>query len=249
MLTLVGIGLWNEQDLTLAGLEACKNADAVYAEFYTNIWNGDIKKIEKLAGKKIKVLKRSDLEENASALINESKKRDIALLVCGDPLVFTTHSSLVAEAKKQKIKTRIIHNASILSAIGETGLHAYKFGKSATIPMPDKMQGADSVYDTIKENKTLGLHTLLLLDVDLEKKKHMKVSEAFEILLEMEKRRGEGFAASNVEAIVFSGAGSQSPVIEYGKISALSKKTFGEPAVIIIPGMLHFSEAEFLDAR
>ncbi|MFH1106240.1 MAG: diphthine synthase [Candidatus Aenigmatarchaeota archaeon] len=248
MLTLVGIGLWNEQDLTLGGLEACKSADEVYAEFYTNIWNGDVKKIEKLIGKKIKILERSDLEENASGLITRSKKSDIALLVCGDPLVFTTHSSLVAEAKKQRIKTRIIHNASILSAIGETGLHAYKFGKSATIPMPDKISNADSVYNAIKENKTLGLHTLLLLDVDLEKKKHLKVSEAFKILSEMEKKRGEGFAAAHVEAIVFSSAGSQSPVIEYGKISALSKKKFSEPAVIIIPGMLHFSEAEFLGA-
>ncbi len=248
MLTLVGLGLWDEQDLTLAGLDACKKADIVYAELYTNIWNGDIRKIEKLTGKKIKVLKRPDLEEDSSKVINESKRKDVSILVCGDPLVFTTHFSLIAEARKQKIQTRIIHNASILSAIGETGLHAYKFGKSATIPMPDKNVGADSIYNTIKENKTLGLHTLLLLDVDLERKKHLKVSDAFKILSEMEKKRGEGFITEHTDAMVFSSAGSPKPVVEYGKISALSKKKFDAPAVIIIPGMLHFSEAEFLES-
>lgn len=248
MLTLVGLGLWDECDITLRGLESCKNSDAVYMELYTNIWNGDIKKLEKLVGRKIKVLKRSDLEENSSAIIDESKKRDIAILVCGDPLVFTTHSSLIAEARKQKIRTMIIHNASIFSAIAETGLHAYKFGKSATIPMPEKIANADSVYNTIKENKTLGLHTLLLLDADLERKKHLKVSDAFKILSEMEKKRGEGFITEHADAMVFSSAGSPKPVVEYGKISALSKKRFDAPAVIIIPGMLHFSEAEFLES-
>ncbi len=247
MLTLVGLGLWDEQDITLNGIDACRDADAVYAEFYTNIWNGDVKKLEKLVGKKIKILRRHDLEEDSSKVINESKKKDVALLVCGDPLVFTTHSSLVADAKKQKIRTRIIHNASIFSAIAETGLHAYKFGKAATIPLPDKGLGADSIYNTIKENKTLGLHTLLLLDVDLENRKFLKVSDAFKTLLEMEKKRNEGFVTGRTEAVVFSGAGSPKPAIESGRIETLSKKKFGAPAVIIIPGTLHFSEAEFLD--
>lgn len=248
MLTLVGLGLWDENDITLKGIDACKDADTVYAEFYTNMWKGDFKKLEKLVGKKIKILKRSDLEEDSSKVINESKKKDVSILVCGDPLVFTTHSSLIAEARKQKIRTRIIHNASIYSATGEAGLHAYKFGKAATIPMPDKNIGTDSVYNTIKENETLGLHTLLLLDVDLENKKVLKVSDAFKTLLEMEKKRNEGFVTGQTGAIVFSNAGSSKPVIEFGRIETLSKKKFDAPAVIIIPGAMHFSEAEFLDA-
>jgi diphthamide biosynthesis methyltransferase len=64
------------------------------------------------------------------------------------------------------------------------------------------------------------------LDVDLEKNKRMKVSDAFKILLETEKKRNEGFVTDETDAIVFSEAGSTKPVLCYGKIGVLSKKKF-----------------------
>ena len=36
MLTFVGLGLYDEKDISVKGLEAVKNADLVYAEFYTS---------------------------------------------------------------------------------------------------------------------------------------------------------------------------------------------------------------------
>ena len=44
MLTLIGLGLWNEEDISLKGLNRAKNADFVYLEFYTSKWYGNLKK-------------------------------------------------------------------------------------------------------------------------------------------------------------------------------------------------------------
>lgn len=35
MLYLVGLGLYDEKDISVNGLDAIKSADVVYAEFYT----------------------------------------------------------------------------------------------------------------------------------------------------------------------------------------------------------------------
>ena len=68
MLYLVGLGLWDEQDITLKGIQACKKSGRVYAELYTSAWGGDIKKLEKLIGKKIRVIGRSALAAGATLL-------------------------------------------------------------------------------------------------------------------------------------------------------------------------------------
>jgi len=127
MLNLVGIGLWDEKCLTLEGLKTCKKSDKIYLETYTSKWYGNIQNLEKMIGKKIIQLKRSDLEENSQKILEESKTQQISILILGDPLVATTHITLLLEAKRNGIKTRVIHNASIYSSLGETGLHLYKF--------------------------------------------------------------------------------------------------------------------------
>jgi hypothetical protein len=83
---------------------------------------------------------KKDLEEEQETFLEKARKNDIALFVPGDPLIATTHIDLVFEAKRRKIPVKIIHNASIFSAIGEAGLQIYKFGKTATVPMNGKME-------------------------------------------------------------------------------------------------------------
>lgn len=155
MLSLIGLGLNDEKDITLKGIEAAKAAKKVYAEFYTSYWHGSLKKLEKIVGKKVKVLSRKNLEEESKKIIEEAKKENVAIFIQGDPLVATTHTMLAQEARKKKIKVKIIHNASIVSAIGETGLHLYKFGPTVTIPFEEKTKGKlpGSVYDILAENK------------------------------------------------------------------------------------------------
>jgi len=54
MLTFIGLGLFDEYDISLKGLEAIREADLVYAEFYTSCLMGtSLERMEKLYGKKV----------------------------------------------------------------------------------------------------------------------------------------------------------------------------------------------------
>jgi len=247
MLTLVGLGLFDEKDVTLRGIEAAKAADAVYIELYTNAWRGR-DALEKIVGRKIIELKREDLEQRAAKIINEAKTKDVVLFVSGDPLIATTHSMILNDAKKAGVETKIVHNASIVSAIGETGLHVYKFGATATVPFPEKTGGKlpESVYDVLKSNQTSGLHTLLLLDITPER--CMIPEEAIRTLLDMEEKRGEKIFTSETRIVVFARAGAPDSKIFFGKVRELKGADFGEPPmVLIVPSRLHFSEKNFLE--
>lgn len=58
---------------------------------------------------------------------------------------------------------QIIHNASIMNAVGACGLQLYRFGEAISIPFFTDTWRPDSFYDKIKANRLLGLHTLCLL--------------------------------------------------------------------------------------
>ncbi|MDI6798992.1 MAG: diphthine synthase [Candidatus Aenigmarchaeota archaeon] len=246
-LSLISIGLFDESDLTLKGLEEAKKADRVFIELYTSKWHGNLKNLEKLVGKKVEILSRKDLEEESYKLLEQAKTRNIAIFVQGSALVQTTHLALLQEARKLNIKTRVVHNASIISAISETGLHPQKFGPYVTIPFPEKTKGKlpESVYEVIKMNKARGLHTLCLLDV--EDSKCMTAKEGISILLELEDRRKEEVFTRATEVVVFAKAGSENPLIFYSRVEDILKMDLKEiPAVLIIPGILHFTEKEYL---
>ncbi len=235
--------------LSLKGLSRAQKADSVYIEFYTSHWHGNLKNLEKKVKKKVIVLKREDLEEKSSGILKEAKKKKVVVFVPGDPLVATTHISIIQEAVKNEIEVEVIHNTSIYSAVAETGLHIYKFGASATIPFPEKTSEVLplSTYETLKENIRLGLHTLLFLDVASDEK-FMTPNQAIKMMLKLEEVMKLNVFTNNTKIIVFGRAGSEEPLILYGKIKDLLEKKFGEPPfVIIVPGELHFSEKEFLE--
>ena len=236
MLYLIGLGLHDEKDLTLRAIETAKDCEC-FIELYTSVWKGSLENLKKMLGKDVQVLKRKDLEENLELFVEKAKKNNIALFVPGDPLAATTHMDVVYEAKRRKIPVKIIHNASIFSAIGEAGLQLYKYGKVATIPFSGKLS---NVKETIQANKKLGLHTLLLLDLDLENNIVMKVSEAINILLKSK------IVKESDQLIAFSNAGGNSKVY-YESARSLKLKDMESPAVLIIPGKLHFREKDFLE--
>lgn len=250
MLTLIGLGLHDENDITLRGLEEAKNADKVYIELYTSKWHGNLQNLEKLIGKKIQELTRKDLEEGSKQILNQAKNQNVVIFVQGDALVQTTHIALLQEAKKLGIKTKIVHNASIISTLGETGLHPQKFGPYITIPFPEKTKGElpDSVYEVISENKKRGLHTLCLLDVVGEENRYMSANEGMRALLSLEDKFKKKVFTEDTEVVVFARAGSDDSQIVYGKIIHVSNKDFGEPPhVLIVLGRMHFTEKEYLE--
>ena len=238
MLYLVGLGLAG--DLTVDGLSAARQCK-VYLEVYTSFLTVPAPDLEKMLQKEITVLTRKDVEETQEFL-EEARTTDVALLVVGDPLVATTHAEIVIEARKQNIKTRIIHNSSVYSAVAETGLQIYKFGKTCTIPYPQKGFEPTSFYEIIKNNKSIGAHTLVLLDIKYDENRYMNPKEAMGILHQL------GFEG---ELVCISRLGCTDQHIVYGDIEGLL--SFGEeywgspPHCLIIPSVLHFKEEEFLE--
>ncbi|MCZ7356890.1 MAG: diphthine synthase [Candidatus Methanoperedens sp.] len=250
MITFIGLGLYDEKDVTIKGLEAVKNADIVFVEFYTSHLVGTtIEKMEKLYGRKLAVLTREEVEQNPSWL-SQAKDKNVVFLSGGDAMVATTHIDLRLRAMDMGIDTAIIHAPSISSAVsGLTGLQNYRFGKSTTIPFPytrrEKTVISEAPYDTIKMNKRNDLHTLVFLDIDREKG-FMEIGKAISILLEMEERRGEGIL-SNTIAVGVARAGSESPTIHADYIERLRDYDFGAALhALVIPASLHFIEAEAL---
>lgn len=75
----------------------------------------------------------------------------------------TTHSDLVVRAKKLEVDVKVVHNASVMNAVGVCGLQLYRYGETVSIPFFTETWRPDSFYEKIQKNRTLGLHTLCLL--------------------------------------------------------------------------------------
>ena len=187
------------------------------------------------------------MESEPNKILEEAKTKEVSLLIIGDALCATTHMDLYLQAKEQRIPCRVIHNASVISAVGMTGLQVYKFGKITSIPFDNK--DVETPYTVLKENKSLGLHTLFLLDLRPDEGKAMTIKEALEFLLSKEKGKKEGIVSEDVLAIGCSRLGSEDQSIISGTIKELMKAEFGKPPhCLIIPGKLHFREEEALQA-
>jgi diphthine synthase len=244
MLTLIGMGLWDEKSISIEGLEALRVCDAVLAEQYTNRMSaGTLPGLERMCGKSIALLSRADVEDGKK-IIDAAKELRVALLVPGDPMVATTHVSLLLAARKAGIETRTVHGSSILSAACECGLQAYKFGAVCTLSFWSKNYVPLSAYDAIARNKRIGLHSLVLLDIA---ERPMHVHEALELLLKMEAERKQVLFSPDTRLVVLAALGSGGAKITYGSIAGLQKRELGPfPHALVVPGSLHFMEKEAL---
>jgi len=244
-LYFIGLGLNNEKDITVGGLEAVKKCDIVYLENYTSVLNCSKETLEKFYNKKIIPASRNLVESDDNEIIENSKTRNVAFLVIGDPLAATTHIDLFLRAKKEGIKCHVIHNASIVSAIGITGLQVYKFGKITSIPMEN--ENIDSPYDVLKDNLSLGLHTLFLLDLSPEEEKFMSVNDAIRYLLKVELKRNDKIFSEKTLCVGCARIGSENQIVKAGTAKDLLKFNFGKPVhCLIVPGKMHFMEEEGL---
>lgn len=251
MLTFIGLGLFDEQDISLKGLHAVQSADLVYLEFYTSYLMGTtIEKMEELYGKPIIRLTREDVEQNPDWLEN-AKDKNVVFLTGGDTMASTTHVDLRIRAQDLGIETKLIHGASITSAVfGLSGLQNYRFGKSVSIPFPYVSNRGNRVvtetpYDTIQFNQKNNLHTLVFLDINNERG-YMTVKEGLSLLLEVEEKRQEGVMKNKI-AVGIARAGSDDVTVIADFAQNIDSFDLGKPLqILIIPGGLHFIEAEAL---
>lgn len=228
MLYLISLGLYDEKDISLRAVEAAKKCSRLYLELYTTNMNTSAGKISRLIGRPVEEIPREGLENKSGRLVQEAKTRDIGILIGGDALSATTHISLLLEARKAGVKTQVIHGSSVLTAVGEAGLSLYKFGRVVTLANPLQ----ESTLEAIRQNKKAGLHTLVLLDIGMAPQEGLKLLSG--------KITGKILAASQLGG---------NPIIKYGTIQSLLKLKPGKtPAVLLIPGRLHFMEKEYLES-
>jgi len=262
-LYIIGLGLNDEKDITLKGLEKVRSADKIYLESYTAILQCGKERLEELYGKKVILADRDFVEKGSESMINEAKEKEIAFLVVGDPMSATTHLDLYLRAVKQNIKIEIIHNASVMNAVGIVGLELYKYGKTTSVVFPEEGWDVQTHYDVIKQNKASGLHTLCLLDIKVKEPgkedlmnnrsakgvepRFMTVNQAINNLLSIEEKRKEKVFTEDTLCVGCARLGGNDMIVKAGDAKSLLTEDFGGPLhSLIVPGNLHFMEEEAL---
>lgn len=224
------------------------------------------------------------VESSSDEILANADKEDVAFLVVGDPFGYfsrascshlrpsqfrltyfraTTHADIVLRARELGIKFEIIHNASIMSAVGTTGLQLYNFGQTVSMVFFTETWKPSSFYDRIKENRQIGLHTLLLLDIKVKEQslenlargrkiyeppRFMTVAECASQMLEIEDSRGEGVYQRRSLTIGVARIGSKDQNIVAGTLEELSTADLGQPlhSLVLLGRRTHDLERAFI---
>ncbi|OLL22809.1 Diphthine methyl ester synthase [Neolecta irregularis DAH-3] len=266
MLYIIGLGLSDEKDITLKGLEAIKASERVYLESYTSILpHVSCESLSRFYEKDVIIADREVVESNSDEILRNAGSVNVSFLVVGDPFGATTHTDLVIRAREMNIPVEIIHNASILNVIGACGLQLYNFGQTVSLPFFTETWKPDSWYVRISENRKIGLHTLVLLDIKVkeqslenlararkiyEEPRYMTVSQAANQMLEIEDLRNEKVYSPDTMAIGVSRIGSRDQKIVYAALKELAQADIGPPLhSIVLPGSrCHEMEIQYLEA-
>ncbi|NXX92862.1 DPH5 synthase, partial [Centropus bengalensis] len=266
MLYLVGLGLGDAKDITVKGLEVVRQCHKVYLEAYTSILTVGKEALEEFYGKELILADRETVEQEAGSILEEADVCDVAFLVVGDPFGATTHSDLVLRAVKLGIPYKVIHNASIMNAVGCCGLQLYNFGETVSIVFWTDTWKPESFFDKIKKNRQNGMHTLCLLDIKVKEQslenlmkgkkiyeppRYMTVNQAAEQLLAVIRNRRlqgeEPEITENTMCVGLARVGAPDQQIASGTLHQMSKVELGGPLhSLIITGTMHPLELEML---
>ena len=264
MLYLIGLGLSYESDITVRGLETVKKCKRVYLEAYTSILMAANKEsLESFYGREVILADRELVETGSDDILEGADKDDIAFLVVGDPFGATTHTDLVIRARELGISVETIHNASVMNAVGACGLQLYNFGQTVSLVFFTDSWKPDSFYPKIMENRKIGLHTLLLLDIKVKEQsienmargrliyeppRYMDIATACQQLLEIEEVRQEQAYTPDTPCVAISRLGSPSQTFKAGTLQELSEYDSGEPlhSLVMLGRQVHDLELEYL---
>ena len=205
------------------------------------------------------------VESHSDSILHQADTKDIAFLVVGDPFSATTHTDLALRCRQHSppIATRTLPNASILTAVGATGLSLYNFGQTVSMVFFTDTWKPSSFYDRVAENTALGLHTLVLLDIKVkepdlqalargkvvyEDPRYMTVAQCASQMLQVELDRGQGICGPNALAVGVSRLGSEDQEIVAGTLEELSSADLGRPlhSVVLCGAKMHEMEWEFV---
>ncbi|KAK9484179.1 tetrapyrrole methylase [Lipomyces starkeyi] len=264
MLYLVGLGLSSVEDITVRGLNVVQKCARVYLEAYTSILMAASKEdLESFYGREVTLADRELVESSSDTILEGADKVDVAFLVVGDPFGATTHTDLIIRARSLGIPFEAIHNASVLNAVGACGLQLYNFGQTVSLVFFTDNWKPDSFYDRIKENRKIGLHTLVLLDIKVKEQsfenmargrkiyeppRYMNIETAASQLLEIEYLRKEEVYTDNTPCVSVSRLGSPDQKFVAATLGELSEIESGEPlhSLVILGHRTHEMEIEYL---
>lgn len=266
MLYLIGLGLGDATDITVKGLQAVKRCSRVYLEAYTSILTVGQEALEDFYGKRLILADRDLVEQAADEILKDADVTDVAFLVVGDPFGATTHSDLVLRAVNAGIPYKVIHNASIMNAVGCCGLQLYNFGETVSFVFWTETWRPESFFDKICKNRTAGLHTLCLLDIKVKEQsvenmmrgkkiyeppRFMTVRQAADQLIQIiDRRRGEGEELGVTEDTVCVGMarlGADDQAVRVATLRQLASCDLGAPLhSLVVTGRLHPLEVDML---
>jgi len=249
-IVFIGLGLYDEKDVSVKGLEVARSCVKLFAEFYTSKLTGSsLQRLQEFFGKPIKVLGREEVEKG-DVILDAAEEGRVGFLTAGDVFAATTHVDLRLRAEKRGIKTRVVHGSSVFTAVPALlGLQHYKFGRTTTLVYPEGSYFPVSPYSVVEENLDRGLHTLVLLDINREAGRYMTISEGVDLLLMMAEKSNSTLLGEDTLMCGVARAGSDNPMVRAGSAKTLKKLDFGPPLhTIVVPGNLHFVEEEALRA-
>ncbi|KNC84353.1 diphthine synthase [Sphaeroforma arctica JP610] len=197
------------------------------------------------------------VEQGADEMLAGPNDDDIAILVVGDPFGATTHSDLMLRAKEKGMGVEVIHNVSIMNAVGCCGLQLYSYGETVSICFFTDEWKPDSFYAKIRENRKRGLHTLCLLDIKVKEMtveemmkgkygkfqppRYMTVNQCIEQLMEIEEIRNEGVYDWDTVCVGLARVGQPTQTLKAGTMRELLNEDFGGPLhSFVIAGDCHF---------
>jgi diphthine synthase len=221
------------------------------------------------------------VESSSDEILADANTKDIAFLVVGDPFGFvnlipmniisflisisaTTHTDLSLRARALGIQTRTIHNASILTGVGITGLSLYNFGQTTSMVFFTDSWRPSSFYDRLAENASLGFHSLILLDIKVkepdlvalartgkvvyEPPRFMTAAQCAAQMLEVEGDRKAGICGENKLAVAVARVGSQEQVLRAGTLKELCEEDLGKPlhSLVLLGSRTYDLERQFL---
>ncbi|XP_077390323.1 diphthine methyl ester synthase isoform X2 [Festucalex cinctus] len=236
-------------------------------------WSGSMKceepprsNKEEFYGKELIVAERDLVEQEADQILTDAKETDVAFLVVGDPFGATTHSDLVLRAVRAGIPYQVVHNASVLNAVGCCGLQLYNFGETVSVVFWTDAWRPESFYDKILQNRAAGLHTLCLLDLKVKEQsvenlmrgkkmyeppRFMTAAQAASQLLEIVRRRRQrGDQPGLTEDTLCVGVarlGAADQVMRTATLARMTSCDLGAPLhSLVVAGKLHPLEADML---
>ncbi|KAF6035696.1 DPH5 [Bugula neritina] len=221
---------------------------------------------EKFYQREVILADRDLVEQGAEEILENAQVADVALLVVGDPFGATTHTDFILRATERNIPYKVIHNASIMNAIGCCGLQLYNFGETVSIVFWTDNWRPESFYDKIAANRERQMHTLCLLDIKVKEQsienllrgkkvyeppRYMTVNQAAQQLLEIiENRRSKDQSLALTENTLCVGVarvGADDQKIEAATLSAMANVDLGGPLhSLIIVGKVHPLEIDML---